>query len=416
LTFPLLLLLLSSPLPQQEPAPVPTQPQEPAVLVPPPAAAQDPDGLDAGFGFESADGSFRLRFKGKLDNDWAFFSADPDVAAASDRFDNGTEFRRARVGLSGRLHDWLKFKATFDFSDDASGFRDIYLEPRKVGGLDTLRVGHFKEPFGLENLTGSSAITLMERGLPTALAPGRNMGLMARDRFLDKRATWAVGAFRETDSTGIGTDSDAGQEFAVTARLTGLPWYQDKGRRLAHLGLSFSHRNPDDGEVRFRESPESHLAPNLVTTGTFLADTVQLAMLEGAVVHGPWSLQAELAQAAVTTPGGNDPAFRSMTVMTSCFVTGESRVYDREVGAFDPVLPCSPFLGGDGSGAWEVAARYSELDLNDSGIPGGELRDLSLGVNWYLDANTRFQLNYVIADLETFGNARILQFRFHVHW
>ncbi|RMH01253.1 MAG: hypothetical protein D6702_11905, partial [Planctomycetota bacterium] len=404
---PPLLLLAPLCLPPQDPVPPPTPAaQQPA----PPAREFD------GFGFSSPDGSFQLRFKGKLDNDWTFLSADPDVANLVGPFQSGTEFRRARVGLSGRLHEWLKFKATFDFSDGVSGFRDVYLEPRKVAGLDTMRFGHFKEPFGLENLTGSAAVTFLERGLPTALAPGRNMGAMVRDRMFGSRGTWAVGLFRATDASGIGTDTTGGLEFAATARATGLPWYEDHGRRLGHLGASFSLRNADNGQVRYREQPEADLAPKMVNTDWFAADSLALAMLEAAVVEERWSFQAEWGAARIQTPDRANPDFTALALQGSCFLTGEHRAYDREVGAFDEVAPASAFAGGRGAGAWEVAARFSRLDLNDGPIAGGELRDLTLGVNWYLDENVRLQLNYVIADLVTFGNARILEFRFHVHW
>lgn len=369
-----------------------------------------------GFRFVSDDGRYSLAFHGKLDNDWAFFSADEDVEVASAPFSNGTEFRRARLGLSGRMEDWLRFKAIFDFADDGSGFRDIYVEPRDVLGIDAVRLGHFKEPFGLENLTSSTAISFLERSLPTAFAPGRNVGAMALESFAGKRATWAAGGFRETDSNAFGQDADAGQEFGATARVTCLPWYQDKGARLAHLGLSASYRNPDDGLVRFREQPEAHLAPDLVDTGLLPAGSLQLGMVEGALVAGPWSVLAELARAQVDAPADRDPAFTAYSIQGSWFVTGEHRRYDRDEGTFAGISPRSAFAGGHGTGAWELALRYSSLDLNDRGVAGGELRDLGFGVNWYLDDNLRIQVNYIIADLVSFGNARILEFRFHLDW
>ena len=45
--------------------------------------------------------------------------------------------------------------------------------------------------------------------------------------------------------------------------------------------------------------------------------------------------------------------------------------------------------------AWEVAARYSYLNLNDGPIQGGVLSGLTLGLNWYLNTNLKFQFDWV---------------------
>jgi phosphate-selective porin OprO/OprP len=56
-----------------------------------------------------------------------------------------------------------------------------------------------------------------------------------------------------------------------------------------------------------------------------------------------------------------------------------------------------------GYGAWELAARYSTLDLNDAGVSGGEMDVYSLGVNWWLTSASQFSLNYRYVDLDRFG-------------
>ena len=58
------------------------------------------------------------------------------------------------------------------------------------------------------------------------------------------------------------------------------------------------------------------------------------------------------------------------------------------------ISPKRPFPGGPG--AWEVAARFENLDLNDtgSGITGGEGDIVTIGMNWYPIKNIRFMLDY----------------------
>jgi phosphate-selective porin OprO/OprP len=102
----------------------------------------------------------------------------------------------------------------------------------------------------------------------------------------------------------------------------------------------------------------------------------------------------------------------------SYFLTGEHRSYSKNKGAFDRVKPKQNF-GLDkekGWGAWEIAGRYSYLDLSDGGISGGELDDFTLGVNWYLYPNVRIMGNYIFADLDDVGETSIFQMRFQVDW
>jgi phosphate-selective porin OprO/OprP len=53
-----------------------------------------------------------------------------------------------------------------------------------------------------------------------------------------------------------------------------------------------------------------------------------------------------------------------------------------------------------GLGAWEVAARFSNIVLNDKDIKGNNLTDFTIGLNWYLNPYTRWKFNYVRAFLE----------------
>jgi phosphate-selective porin OprO/OprP len=80
----------------------------------------------------------------------------------------------------------------------------------------------------------------------------------------------------------------------------------------------------------------------------------------------------------------------------SWFMTGESRNYKADKGIFDILVPQKPFsLTTGGLGAWELAVRYSEIDLNDDGVSGGRERDVTAGLNWYPNPYIRFMANYI---------------------
>ncbi len=364
-----------------------------------------------GIRFQTEDKAFSFKLGGRIMNDWAFMSEDDEVkAAVGELQDATTEFRRARLYISGTIYDKIIFKAQYDFAGGDADFKDVYLGLKKLPAVGTLKVGHFKEPFGLEELTSSKYITFMERSLPIVFTPSRNTGIGVNNTALNKRLTWSAGAFLDTND--YGDEAGAENSEAVTARITGLPWYRGKDG-LLHLGLSYSYRDAKDDAVRFRERPEAHLAPRFVDTGDINADSENRFGIEAALVHGPLSIQGEYMGTQVDALSGPDPEFSGYYGYVSYFLTGEHRAYKNSTGAFDRVKPKTNF-GKGGIGAWEVALRYSQLDLNDAPITGGELKDITLGVNWYLNPNVRAMLNYVGADLDTVGDADILQLRFQI--
>ena len=92
----------------------------------------------------------------------------------------------------------------------------------------------------------------------------------------------------------------------------------------------------------------------------------------------------------------------------SWLLTGETRLYVVADGSFDGVKPKNDY------GAWELALRFSSLDLDDEDITGGEQKNISLGLNWYYSQKVRLMLNYITVDSEKEGESddpNILQLR-----
>jgi phosphate-selective porin OprO/OprP len=352
-----------------------------------------------GLRMDSGNGLVKLKIGGRAMID-AFWVDDSGIDACVGDLQDGVEVRRARLYWQGTLFKKLEFKWQFDWAEGQASVKDAYLKFKKVPWLQNVTIGHFKEPMGLEELTSSKYITFLERSMPIeAFAPSRNFGIMASGTLLDERMTYAAGVFRDLTGAAPRWYSDGG--YNLTARVTWLPWYEENGRRLLHLGASYSFRAKSNTTSRFRARPEFHSAGRFVDSGAFLADDEHLFGAEMALVYGPLSVQAELlgASADVADNAIDNACFCGWYVQASYFLTGEHRPYKTSSGAFDRVKPKKSYCTKGGWGAWEIAARYSHLDVDDeiSGGSGGEEHNVTIGLNWYLNPNVRLMWNYIRA-------------------
>jgi phosphate-selective porin OprO and OprP len=362
---------------------------------------------DDGLEIADPEGKISITFGGRIQNDWGVIAADEalDVLERGDSLEGfGTEIRRLGLFMGGTVYEWGEFGIGVELSGG-----DIFIEDAWVGVSDVLwpgfiRIGHQKEPFSLEELTSDRFTTFMERGLPNVFVPSWNTGLHLAGTALGERMTWAAGVFEETDSSGSSDPFDDVASLNLTGRLTGLPWRAGEDR-LLHLGLGYSRQfrdeNEPDAEIEYAARPESHLTDvTLVDTGLHSADDVDLLGLEAALVLGRISIQSEYLVVAINRSGEN-PVLHGFYAYISYFLTGESRNYDASRGRFARTRPIERFDPSRGGwGAWEIAARYSFLDLEDVGIDGGEQRNVTLALNWYPYAMFRVMLNYIHAEID----------------
>jgi phosphate-selective porin OprO/OprP len=382
-------------------------------------------------------------FSGQVQADEVWFGQDAASRADVGDLQDGVQFRRLRIGARGTSFKVLEYSLGVDFAlANQPSYLDNYLEWKELPLLQNIRAGHYFEPFSLERVTQNRNNTFMERSLVDTFAPARNMGVMTYGNTENELATWAIGTFR-TNSDNTGNDSfDSGQ--ALTMRGTWLPWWDEPsdGRFYMHLGAAYSYRKAFQNQVRFRNTPEIRkqqpsgtfgpvgppspsnyingqpgpFAPIFVDTGNIKADDFQLFDPEFALILGPLSLQSEYAFAFVDQSGGPPLFFNGYMAQVSYFLTGEHRPYDRKQGIHTRLEPFEDFFRvrtrsqgvQNGLGAWEVAARFSNIVLNDKNVKGNNLTDFTIGLNWYLNPYTRWKFNYIRAFLEDERNGNSL--------
>ena len=304
---------------------------------------------------------------------------------------DGTEIRRARLFVKGNLGKAWGYKFQYDFTDDGiDGIQDAYLDFKGFENYK-LRMGHFKEPFSLQNMTSSKYVLFTERGLPHVFAEGRNPGLQLSRNGENWSA--AVGLYGE-GREGASDDNDEG--LGASGRFTYAPIYEKT--RALHLGASTSYRSTGSTDtLRLRERPESHLTDTrLVDTGSFDADNYARFVGEAAFIYGPFHMQGEYYHTSVDRDItiNADLNFSGFYVEGGWLLTGESMNYIASKGSFSRITP-KGIVGKGGIGAWQVALRFSSVDLTDEDITGGEEDNFTLGLNWYATPNIRFAANYV---------------------
>ena len=342
---------------------------------------------------------------------WSGVEEKQDGEWAGVDFINGTETRRARVFLKGKVYENLKFKVVYDFSGgDEIALKDAYLDVVGVPGVGNVRVGQFLEPLCFNELTSSKYISFIERASLNAFAPSRNVGIMVHDNAVDGRLNYQAGLFLDTGNMAEKAGDD---DYSLAARLTYLIAGEEKSENVVHVGGAFSYYVPGE-DVRFRQRPEVHMSDRLVDTGTIMnVETVLRYGGEIAGVFGPFHLAGEYIATGITKSDEDAPAetrgdvwlagdgsFSGFYVEAGCFLTGEHRIY--KGGLWNRTKPDSNFLEDSGLGAWEVVARYSSLNLNDADaeILGGKMDNVTVGLNWYLHSNARLMFNYVMSSVK----------------
>jgi len=284
--------------------------------------------------------------------------------------------------------DW-RYKLEYDFTGSGRpGIKDAFLSYKGFENIE-LKAGNFKDPFMLQEQTSSNNTTFTERSLIDAFAPGRHIGAMASTQY--KFWTASVGFFGDAVDTSSSDGNDDG--WGAAGRATFAP--VNEKTRVIHLGAAADYRGTGDNEsLRFKQQPETHVASvNIVDTGTIDgADNYLKLGAELAAVEGPFSAQAEYVWTTVERESGSDLDFDGWYIQAAYFLTGESRRYKK--GTFAGVSPNS-VVGRNGIGAWQLAARYSAIDLTDGEIKGGEAESFTVGINWYPTSTLRFSANYI---------------------
>ena len=371
-----------------------------------------------GFSFASEDGANVIRFRGNLAFDGRWFM-DRITPESADTF----LLRKVRPIIEGTIDNDYDFRFTPEFGGGKSTILEAFMTARIAPWL-AVQGGKFKGPVGLERLQPDQYNRFMELGLPSALVPNRDVGVEIGGDFLGGTFGYAVGEFVGV-ADGTSADSNANPDADsndgkkdTEARLFAQPFVNSGNSALRGLGFGIAGTH-----VNTVGSPTNTLLTSYKTTSqnTFFsyrsgttatyADGNRTRWTPQAYYYvGPFGALAEYVvseqevsrQLSATSKRSGRIDNSAYQVLLSYFLTGEKATYNS-------FTPKSTFhLGSRGWGAWEIAARYAELKIDADAFTGGSesfadpntsarrARAVGVGINWWLNANVKWVLNYEV--------------------
>ncbi len=334
----------------------------------------------------SADGKFEASIGGRIHFDTYAF--DRDLASTT----GTTEFRRARLTLSGKAYGWeYKMENDFGAGGGLDGFRDVYIAKSALGGKFT--IGHFKPYRAMEELTSSNELLTMER--PFASATGLFNGRQFQQGVGYLRAgenyTAGLSVFNLRSASGTRNEG-----MGAAGRVTFAPINTDNS--TLHFGgwYSFEDNNLGSADLVATSNYAGRRGPSQViaTTTGASRNTVDVMAVEAAGSFGPAFFQAEYADATYGQPLGRDQDVKTYYVQGSFMLNGGHKPYKAATGVFG-----SPKVAD--KGLWELTGRY---DYVENETLNREVTSWILGMNYYVNPNLRFMFNYTQGDNEVTGD------------
>src|SRR6266700_761615 len=372
----------------------------------------------------------------------------PNTAAtAPQRLDDGVNLRRARIGVLGKfMGDW-NYALIYDFGGSSDGFASTasvggaavsFLPGGALSGVENAYLSYTGiKPFGgklaieggimdlawtLDEASSSNDIPFMERASAGVIAQNIAAGDF-RSTFGTRwyNDTFWAGAYVTGPTTGaIHSASSVNpngttEQYGVVARAAGQI-VSGKDYSL-HLGgdaewlIQPPHNLVTGAQtLTLSDRPELRIDPTtLISTGALAGVTAaQVYSAEVAGTLGSLYVQGEYYWYNVerkAIPGLPDVKFQGGYAQAGYVLTGETRKYNPGSASYGGVNPAHPFsLDGGGWGAWEIAGRYSTMDLNDqlataNGVAGGRQNVYTLALNWYVNRNVRFMFDYLHGDV-----------------
>jgi phosphate-selective porin len=234
-----------------------------------------------------------------------------DVGDRGDsRFTNDNDrfyLRRARLNASGKFLEEFDFRLELDLAGSLSNTSS--LRAQMTDGYVTwnrypeavVRAGQFKTPFGFEQLYGDPRLVTIERTLVNdRLTASRQLGTQVGGDLLDKRLTYAVGAF---NGNGVNNNFNDDDRFFLAGRLSGVVWRGKVGSHAATWSAGAGGYSSDDNNLPLADFGLDSTPSTPERDGLLTGERTGLG-IDTQLVAGPFELWAEYLSARIEPDSG----------------------------------------------------------------------------------------------------------------
>lgn len=354
-----------------------------------------------GFSIKSPDNSFRLRIRGIVQADGRFFADNQKDNSTTDTF----SVRRARPIFEGTVGKDFDFYLMPEFGSGSASLVDAYGE-FKLSNQAKVRGGKFKAPFGLERLQSDAIANFVETGIPSNLAPNREVGFQLSGDILGDTTNYAFGVFNGSAdlASATGQDTDNNNDKDLVGRIFLQPFKNNGPETLKGLGVGVagSYGHKEGSTIPTYKSPGQanvfSYSSGVVADGEHIRYSPQVYFYNGSL--GLLGEYIESSQKVARSSGG---IIRNRFTNKSWQVSG-NYVLTGELASYKGYTPLKNFDLSKGTwGAVDVVGRYGHLDIDDSIFTDSfaslntaitEANAWGLGLNWYPNRNVRLSLDY----------------------
>src|SRR6266404_5134095 len=319
------------------------------------------------------------------DGDVSAFEGRFGQTALKDRF----RLRRARINLTGDFAENFDFKIEGDFeqNDGTSGNRtdfsgtDIWLNWHQFPAAQ-IKVGQYKAPFGLEQLTPDTALFIIERSLPTgAITPERQIGIELWGKpftnvWPDQKdlLTYYGGIF---NGNGRNINNNDNNNFMYVGRLELMPFKGKIFGQASSLKLGGDVLNSRDDKGTNISQTLNLLVNADGSLSAFVlpgADERTAWSVDAWFNLGPFDLIGEYLQEKVNgrTVNGMPPGFADFTT-NGYYITAAYFLIAKKL---------------------QLAVRWEDLNPGQKGNDG--IRSITGGLNYYIHGDDlKLMVNYI---------------------
>jgi phosphate-selective porin OprO/OprP len=362
---------------------------------------------DRGYTLASAEAVNSIRFRGLLQADARQFFHDGGGIA-----NNAFVMRRVRIITEGTLAKNFSFQFVPEFGGSSVLIHEANLSVALLPSLQ-MRFGRFKQPIGLERLQSDSWTFLNERSIATNLTPDRDVGIQAYGEIAGGRVSYALGIFNGLPDAATGANTDFDDDKDIVGRVFAAPFKRAAGSPLHGLsfgvGGSSGRQKTTSGRTAGYRTDGQQLFfaynPAVVADGRVWRVSPQLDYRFGAFGF--------LGEYILSTVNVRSSAMgRKMELRNQAWNLAAGYVLTGEDSTYTGVVPRTDFNLAAGTwGAFEVAARYAVVDVDDAAFPtfaspaasASAARSGGLGLNWYLSKAVAFKFDYYHTDFHLNG-------------